>query len=369
MKRQLSILFALLLILLSALPALAQAEVDVSAAVDWLQSQVREDGGFSSDFEEASGVGPTTDSVFAAVSAGADISTWGEEASPLDFLATNASEVDSSGLLAKLILSAVATGQDPTNFGGVNLVERLMEQYNPDTGRFEGIVTDHAYAMLALSAAGEEIPDQARQALIDLQGDQGGWSFDGEGQPDTNTTALAIQALIAADEPVDSTPIVTALAFLRSQQNPNGGFPYQTPSEFGTESDANSTAWVIQALLAADQNLSQWGNPQEFLASLQMENGAFQWQEGVEGSNLLATTQAVPALEEVTFLELPVVQASEEPTVMEEAAPEMEEEAAPETEAPETLPESGGALPWAAIAAVGVILLLGGSVLGRLAVR
>jgi squalene cyclase len=263
--RQLSFLCALLLLLVTALPVLGQG--DTASAIEWLRGQVREDGGFTDGFNEESGVSPTTEAVYAAVAAGEDVSTWGDDASPLDFLAANAEGIDTTGTLAKVILAARATGQDATNFGGVNLVERLNARYNSGSGLFEGIVTEHAYAMLALAVTGNEVPEAARQALVDLQDDEGGWAFDGTSQADTNTTALAIQALLAVGEETHSEPVSQALAFLAGQQNEDGGFPYQTPSDYGTDSDANSTAWAIQALVAAGEDPGEWNNPQEFLAS------------------------------------------------------------------------------------------------------
>lgn len=312
MKRW-SFVFAVLLVLTSLFPALAQGDPD--AAVAWLQTQLRADGGFSDGFSEESNVGATADAVLAATAAGEDVSTWDEAADPLDFLARQAGTASGTGTLAKLMLVAVATGQPPRDFGGADLVAALNETFDEARGLFGETLTEHGYAMLALHAAGEPIPDAATEALLGFQGSDGGWSFDGSSQADTNTTALALQALVVTGEAVDSTPAVAALAFLKGQQNADGGFPYQTPSDFGTESDANSTAWVIQGLLAAEQPLDEWGNPDEFLASLQLDDGAFQWKETVEGANFLATAQAVPALEGVTLVEPPVVEAQEAPTL------------------------------------------------------
>ncbi len=305
-----SVLVVVLLTLTLAVPAFAAA--DLPAAVAWLRGQVQADGGVSDGFSEGSSVGATVDVVLAAASVGEDVSTWATP-SPLDFLATQASTASGVGTLAKLTLAAVATGQAPTSFGGVDLVAAINAAYDGNTGRFQGLVTDHAFAMLALKNAGTPIPEGAAQALIDLQADDGGWSFDGASQSDTNTTALAIQALVAANAGDDA--VAKALDFLKSQQNDDGGFPYQKPSDFGTDTDANSTAWVIQALMAAGEDLADWNNPQEALAALQTESGAFQWQAAVPGENLLATAQAVPALAGYSYVQVPVVEAARPPVV------------------------------------------------------
>jgi hypothetical protein len=128
----------------------------------------------------------------------------------------------------------------------------------------------------------------------------GGWEWQAGFGADTNTTAIAVQALIAAGQPTTTTAVVDALAFLKTAQAESGGFVYdpRTP-EYGA--DANSTAYVIQALLAAgeDPTGDAWMvaglTPVRFLLGLQLADGSFEWQPNT-GSNLIATAQAVPAL-------------------------------------------------------------------------
>lgn len=165
--------------------------------------------------------------------------------------------------------------------------------YAPDSG-------PNAWAILGAAAVNEAIPASAINALKAQQQEDGGWEWQAGFGTDTNTTALAIQALVAAGEPVDSPTIAQALAFLAGAQQENAGFVYdpKTP-EYGT--DANSTAYVIQALLAAGEDPAgeSWAKngatPFDFLLSLQLPDGSFEWQPET-GANLLATAQAVPAL-------------------------------------------------------------------------
>jgi hypothetical protein len=165
--------------------------------------------------------------------------------------------------------------------------------YSPDAGF-------NAWGILGAAAVSETIPTRAVTALIDQQQADGGWEWQAGFGADSNTTAVAVQALIAAGQPVSATAIVDALAFLRSAQVESGGFVYdpRTP-EYGA--DANSTAYVIQALRAAgeDPDGAAWTvdglTPIRFLLGLQLADGSFEWQPNT-GSNLLATAQAVPAL-------------------------------------------------------------------------
>jgi hypothetical protein len=138
--------------------------------------------------------------------------------------------------------------------------------------------------------------------LIALQLPDGGWSYDGTAETgsDTNTTALAIQTLAGND--AAQTALAKALAYLKTQQNDDGGFPYSQASSFGSDSDANSTAYVLQALAAAgaDPEGADWsaanGNPLSALVGLQNESGALRYQAAAADDNALATYQAVAGL-------------------------------------------------------------------------
>lgn len=172
--------------------------------------------------------------------------------------------------------------------------------YNAGTGAYGTGTGEQTYGMLGTAAIGQTIPADAVTFLKNLQQGNGGWEWSPGWGTDTNSTALAIEALIAAGEANDSAAIVNALAYLASAQNTDGGFPYDPNSAFGTDSDANSTAYVIQALVAAgeDPTSPEWTkntNPIAFLMTLQKANGSFAWQAG-GAANLLATQQAIAAL-------------------------------------------------------------------------
>ncbi len=89
--------------------------------------------------------------------------------------------------------------------------------------------------------------------------------------------------------------------YLKSAQNADGGFPYVPDSPYGSDSDVNSTAYVIQAILAVNQSpfSATWTvsetNPIEYLQRMQLENGGFEWQTG-SGENLVAGAQAATSL-------------------------------------------------------------------------
>ena len=176
-----------------------------------------------------------------------------------------------------------------------------MDYYSPTTGAFDSGAGPHAWAMLEVAALSQTVPATATSYLKELQQPNGGWEwFPGWGS-DTNSTALAIQALASANQPLTSTTIISALAFLDTAQNSDGGFPYDPNSPWDTSSDVNSTANVVQALIATGQDplSSRWtissATPVSYLLGMQLSDGSLEWQPGL-GSDTMATAQAVPAL-------------------------------------------------------------------------
>jgi hypothetical protein len=304
--RTIILVVALLLILASVTPALAQ--VDTAAALAYLESQQNADGGFGSGFSPDSTVSSTADTVLAIVAVEADPATFDQNGNtPGTYLAANASSAASGGDLSKLILATVAMGENPREFGGVDSVAKLESLIG--TGGRIGSETDtfvsHTLAVLALASVQRPIPDSAVAHIKAAQQEAGGWAWDGSAATaaDTNTTAFAVQALIAAGEAADSDAVTLALAYYDGIQNEDGGWPYQNPSDFGTATDANSTAVTIQAIIAAGQDpagagwTTEEGNtPVAALAALQNESGAFAWQAAIPDDNLLATVQALPAV-------------------------------------------------------------------------
>ena len=329
MRTRIAILTLTLAALLAvALPVLAAA--DTAAALDYLQTQQNADGGFGSGFSPDSALGSTADVVLAILAAGGDLASFDQDGNtPLTYLGANASSAASGGDLSKLILAAIAAGENPREFGGVDSVAKLESLI--DTGGRIGGETDtfvsHVLAVLALASAQRPIPAAAVDYVKDAQQENGSWAWDGTGETagDTNTTAFAVQALVASGEDPAGDAVANALAYYQGIQNEDGGWPYQNPSDYGTATDANSTAVTIQAIIAAGQDPAgaDWTvgevTPVAALEALQNESGAFAWQAAVPDDNLLATVQALPALAGKAFplATMDVGQAAAPPTVPE----------------------------------------------------
>ncbi len=158
----------------------------------------------------------------------------------------------------------------------------------------------NAWGILGTLALSQTVPPSTVTALAAQQQPDGGWEWQPGFGTDTNTTAVALQTLLATGYPITATEVVSGLAFLQSGQQPDGGFAYD-PATPENGSDANSTAYGLMALNAAGEDAggADWTvggkTAVDFLLSLQLPDGSLEWQAGT-GVNLMATAQAVPAL-------------------------------------------------------------------------
>jgi hypothetical protein len=237
---------------------------------------------------------------------------------------------DGPGQLANLILDAHAMGVDPTNFGGINLVTRLLateQTSGPDAGVFGteaqvGIFAAGTFiqgiVLSALKAVGQTPNAAAINWLTAQQCPSGGWvnpsqavgggctlNYTNGTGPDNQTTSNVLQGLAAQGA---LTPGITAsaLSFYTSGQDADGGWAYQPNSTAQPqETDSQSTGLVIQSLLAlglspTNSTFSSSGHSPvstllSFVVTSGSDTGALGYQDNTSG-NLLATNQDVPVL-------------------------------------------------------------------------
>jgi hypothetical protein len=292
----------------AASPAAPLAD-PLSAATAWLLARQDASGGFPG-FSGELDAGVTTDAVLAlAAAAETDPALDAAIGKAVAYLAENGQPYAQTGAgqAAKLALAAIVGGHNPRSFVSIDLFDEMQNPptttvENPISGIWGDSLYAHALVMLALSAAGEQVPDAALEPLLETQSVDGGWAFDGNieaGAADSNTTSMIIQALVAAGYG-DSDLIPPAIAFLQTLQLPDGsGYAYG-PGDPLT-ADANSTALVAQALIASNENPA---NAVSALAAYQLPDGALRYMLTDTDPNLLATVQAIPALAEKA---LPVV--------------------------------------------------------------
>jgi hypothetical protein len=260
----------------------------IDRMVTYIRTQQQPDGSFPSI-----GQSSTADAVYALVASGVNPSLVKNNGrSAIDFIYSQTGNLESTGVAAKFLLALILARRSTVAPNGFDYVARVRDAFDPATGLFDPNITGNFYALTALRAAGQQVPAQALQAAAAQQQPDGGFSGEpGSTISDTNTTAVAVVAFIVNGR---QGPIPAALAYLRTQLSPEGGFTFSTA--FGTESDANSTGLVTVALLAARQDLRNWesGNvdPVERLRQLQNPSGAFRFSDSFPGDNAFSTFQA-----------------------------------------------------------------------------
>lgn len=245
--------------------------------------------------------GQAFDSIYAIRAAGLDpnkdVVPGGK--SPADYVKANAAAQDKPATAAKAALAAKALGLDPKATGGVDLIAVITKGLNSTTGKFGPDDFSQSIAMLGLACTGNSVPAPAVAALKGTQLPDGGWGFGGASDPDT--TAIAIQALLASGTPKSDASVTKAITLLKSTIGTDGGWGFDP-----TASNASSTAYVLQALIAAgeDVNIPQYirpgPSPVSFLLSQQNADGSF-----IGFDPVYATNQALPALAGRTFCNAP----------------------------------------------------------------
>ena len=142
--------------------------------------------------------------------------------------------------------------------------------------------------MLALRGAGRPAGAATIRYLLRRQAKNGGWSWHPRGAPDSNDTAVVLQALRAAG--VRGRPLARGARFLRRLQARDGGFRLVP----GREPDAQSTAWAIQGLLAA--GVKPGRAAYAYFSRLRRPDGSYRYSKRYAVTPVWVTAQVVPAL-------------------------------------------------------------------------
>lgn len=254
--------------------------------------------------ETTGGYGTANDSLETLLAVAAnryDAREWrrGPDAPPLLAAALAAGRLAQRADGAGKLATAMVAGE------GCDLptAKQITAFYDPATGRYDVNPGYQAWAMIGVRALSQTVPAKAVQALHAMQTGDGGWPYGSwSATSDTNGTALAVQALLAAGEAPGSQAVADGLDYLAGAQNADGGFgwdPNAAPP--ASLSDTNSTAYALQAILAAgeDPTGGRWkqgsNTPISYLLDAQMPNGGFEWQPGSD-ANQSATRQAIPGL-------------------------------------------------------------------------
>ncbi len=295
-----------------------------ASATTWLKNQQLADGSFELAFFPGF---ETPDAVLAIAENAQQQKAWSVSQaraavlattnggnSPLHAIDDYADSGITPGQAAKLILLvAKPLGYSAGKFNpdndaqSVNLKAILLAGKQPD-GSY-GTFNATAYAMIALrKVAYTSIDPNTTAYLRSTQESGGGWNYAGDSSgnyADIDSTALAIQALIAAKVHPTDPDVRAGLAFLASQYQPATG-AWQS---FGAD-DPNSTSTAILAITAAGYNpaVACWRNtvapslssdpypsPLSWLQSQQAVDGHIVSPNDVWGLNTFATSQSIQA--------------------------------------------------------------------------
>jgi len=282
---------AVLLVALLGLTAPPAQASSVSSAADWLQSQQRPNGGFGASAESDAGAEMTSWAMLALAAAGRnplDVAPLGK--SPVDFLRSHREEIKDAGDIARTILALAAAGVDPRDFGGEDLVGRLLAQRRGN-GSYQGWPGTSAYAVLALRAVGaNSAAAPTVEWLRKVQGGEGGWG----NRPDSESTPEVTGAVLQVLTP-GSSASERALAYLRKSKRENGGF---APGN-NLSANAQATAWASQGLLAAGKDPGGFGAGKSsfaYLRGLQTDEGYFLQSPNLESSPVWVTADVLVPL-------------------------------------------------------------------------
>jgi energy-coupling factor transport system substrate-specific component len=296
---------ALTLLLVVTATALASARPAFQRELAYLSSAQNADGGFGSARGQRTSELYTAWAALGLAAAGRNPRTLVRGGrSVLNALYSQSATLEGPGDLERTILALHACGVSPGFLGPRNLLGEL-QRYRASDGSFEHLVNITTFAIFALrdaaGSAGGSIVRAAGAWIVRQQNANGGFGFGGRGNTsDVDDTAAALQGLV--DAGVRGATISHAEGFLLRAQNADGGYP----QEPGGESNAQSTAWAIQGLLAAGSNpnaVRRRGgrSPLGYLESLIAPDGSVRYSATNAQTPVWVTAQALTALAGVRF--------------------------------------------------------------------
>jgi Squalene-hopene cyclase C-terminal domain/Prenyltransferase and squalene oxidase repeat len=282
----------------------AVSRLAISREVSFLAGAQNADGGFGG------ARGQTSSELYSAwvaiglAAAGRDpLSLRRGARTVLDEIRGEAATLQGAGDLERTILALHACGVSvhslPRAVGG-DPVARLL-RFRERGGSFGRLSNLTAFAVFALRAAGypavSPVVRSAGRWLVDQQNADGGFGFGTRGGgSDVDDTAAVLQAIVGAGVGRGGA-VARAVAYLARVQNLDGGYPQQP----GGVSNAQSTAWAVQALIAAGRDpaaITRGGSrsPLSYLESLIAPDGSVRYSRTGSQTPVWVTAQALTAL-------------------------------------------------------------------------
>jgi hypothetical protein len=256
------------------------AALAAASVLSFVQGRAQPDGGYAEPGGRST-VGLTATAALALRAAGAPV-----PAEARAYLHAHEAGLTPTELELETMAEAVTGGVSTGLLGQLHALERPSGAIGP-------ALNSTIWGVLALRQAAQTAPPGAVRFILSGQARSGGFPWYPRGAPDNDDTAAAVEALAAAG--VRGEPISRALAYLRARRRPDGGFELRP----GAGSNVQSTAWAIQAYLAAG------GKPPaaafRYLARMTRHNGSLRYSVRYATTPLWVTAQALPALRRKPF--------------------------------------------------------------------
>jgi hypothetical protein len=199
----------------------------------------------------------------------------------LDFLRTQETALKTSNDVALVALAEQALGADTTSL-------RARLKVAP-SGQIGETLNSTFWGVLALGRASPA----TKRFLLAHQAASGGFAWYLNGKPDSNDTAAGLEAFRVAG--IRGAPVTRAVRYLRTFQNRDGGFELTE----GRGSDTQSTAWAIQGLVAAKQAPPR--NAFVYLARMKRDDGSYRYSARYVTTPVWVTSQVLAALAKKPF--------------------------------------------------------------------
>lgn len=252
----------------------------VASVLSFVQGRAQPDGGFAEPGGRST-VALTATAVLALRAAGAPVSDGARA-----YLQAHETALSSTELELVVMAEAV-TG------GASDRALVLLQGLQHASGAIGEASNSTYWGVLALRQTGQTAPAASVQYIVRAQARSGGFAWVRGVAPDTDDTAAAVQALVAAG--TRGTVVVKAVAFLRKRENADGGFELRP----GGPSNAQSTSWAIQAFLAAGAKPPAAAF--RYLRRIQRRDGSIRYSAQYGTTPLWVSAQALPALARQPF--------------------------------------------------------------------
>ncbi|HST13702.1 MAG TPA: prenyltransferase/squalene oxidase repeat-containing protein [Gaiellaceae bacterium] len=195
-------------------------------------------------------------------------------------------ESQEASLTATTDIALVALAEESLGERSETLLAKLVPR---PSGQIGPTLNSTYWAVLALGRSSRA----TTRFILAHQAKSGGFAWGIGGQPDSNDTAAALEALRVAH--VHGASVTRAVRFLRTFQNRDGGFELT----HGRGSDAQSTAWAIQGLVAAGATPPRTAFA--YLAKLKRADGSYRYSARYAATPVWVTSQVLAALAKKPF--------------------------------------------------------------------